>query len=178
MSTNSPCRETADEILEEYYKTIGGREAAFAESEKAARGKKRGRQSTGAQGAGTKRSRKSAAHPKDTSPPATKKWTPPSGSWEDEIDKIDACEEEGSGKLVVYLNWKNGHKTKHETAIIYKKCPQKVGTRTANSVLVLGRGLLTHVARCFSFTRNMSDMSRRRSCRPRPRRSRASPSKA
>lgn len=120
--------ETADEILEEYYKAIGGREAAFAESEKAARGKKRGRQSTGARGAAApaKRSRKNATHPGATSPPATKKWTPPSGSWEDEIEKIDACEEEGSGKLVVYLNWKNGHKTKHETAVIYKKCPQKM----------------------------------------------------
>lgn len=76
--------------------------------------------------AGTKRSRKSTTHPAATTPPATKKWTPPSGSWEDEIGTIDACEEEGSGKLVVYLNWKNGQKTKHETAIIYKKCPQKV----------------------------------------------------
>jgi hypothetical protein len=27
---------------------------------------------------------------------------------------------------VVYLIWKNGKKTKHETAVIYKKCPQKV----------------------------------------------------
>jgi Chromo shadow domain len=65
-----------------------------------------------------------------TSPPATKKWTPPSGSWENLIDQIDACEEEGSGKLVVYLGWKNGQKTKHDTSVIYKKCPQKVSTLT------------------------------------------------
>ena len=30
------------------------------------------------------------------------------------------------GKLMVFLNWKNGQKTKHTTEVIYKKCPQKV----------------------------------------------------
>ena len=108
---------------------MGGREAIFEETEKAARGKKRGRQSAGAQSAGTKRSRTTGSHPDSATPPATaKKWSPPSGSWEDDIEYIDACEEEGSGKLVVYLNWKNGQKTKHDTSVIYKKCPQKVGS--------------------------------------------------
>ncbi|KAJ4152030.1 hypothetical protein NW765_013562 [Fusarium oxysporum] len=51
---------------------------------------------------------------------------PPAGSWEEEIETIDACEDEGSGKLIVYLIWKNGRKTKHDTDVIYKKCPQKM----------------------------------------------------
>ncbi|KAG6996361.1 Chromatin-associated protein swi6 [Fusarium oxysporum f. sp. conglutinans] len=55
-----------------------------------------------------------------------KKWSPPSGSWEDEIEKIDACEEDENGKLIVYLIWKNGQKTNHGTQIIYEKCPQKM----------------------------------------------------
>lgn len=118
--------DTADEILTEYYRKIGGREAAFDESAKAAKGKKRGRQLGATQKAGAKRSRKNDTHPAASTPPATKKWTPPSGSWEDDIESIDACEEQGSGKLIVYLNWKNGHKTKHDTSIIYKKCPQKM----------------------------------------------------
>lgn len=121
------CRESAGDILEEYFNKIGGREAIFEETEKAARGKKRRRQSAGAQNAGTKRSRKKGSHPDSATPPAAaKKWSPPSGSWEDDIDVIDACEEESSGKLVIYLNWKNGQKTKHDTSVIYKKCPQKV----------------------------------------------------
>jgi chromobox protein 1 len=63
----------------------------------------------------------------DKTLPATEKdWSPPSGSWEDEIEIIDAREVGGNGKLVVYLIWKNGEKTKHDTQIIYKKCPQKV----------------------------------------------------
>jgi chromobox protein 1 len=62
-------------------------------------------------------------------PPASAKansWSPPSGSWDDHIESIDACEDESTGKLIVYLNWKNGQKTKHGTEVIYKRCPQKV----------------------------------------------------
>ncbi|KAM4062992.1 chromo shadow domain-containing protein [Hirsutella rhossiliensis] len=120
--------ESASEVLTEYYKQIGGRDKIFEESEKAARGKKRGRASSGgAAMTTTKRSRKNGLHPAESSPPATsKKWSPPAGSWEDEIESIDACEDEGSGRLVVYLIWKNGRKTKHDTSVIYKKCPQKM----------------------------------------------------
>lgn len=57
---------------------------------------------------------------------ATMSWKPPVGSWEDEIDRVDACERESDGRLVVYLVWKNGRKTRHETSVIYQKCPQKV----------------------------------------------------
>jgi hypothetical protein len=123
------CRESASEILEEYFAKIGGREKIFEQTEKASKTKKRRRTTNGTPSTTStaKRSRRSAAHPADTTPPATaKKWSPPAGSWEDEIETIDACEEEGSGKLVVYLIWKNGNKTKHDTQIIYKKCPQKV----------------------------------------------------
>lgn len=122
-------RESAAEILAEYFKNLGGREKIFEETEKAVKGKKRGRAAGGTPSTVSKRSRRSGAHPSESTPPlSAKKWTPPAGSWEDEIDLIDACEDEGSGKLVVYLVWKNGQKTKHDTSIIYKKCPQKVSS--------------------------------------------------
>ncbi|PHH87707.1 hypothetical protein CDD83_8510 [Cordyceps sp. RAO-2017] len=120
-------RESASEVLTEYYNRIGGRDKIFEESDKAVRGKKRGRASSSGTPATTKRSRKNGIHPAESTPPASaKKWSPPAGSWEDEIESIDACEDEGSGKLVVYLIWKNGRKTKHDTSVIYKKCPQKM----------------------------------------------------
>ncbi|KAJ4314221.1 hypothetical protein N0V84_009006 [Fusarium piperis] len=122
-------QESASEILADYFTKIGGREKIFEETEKASKTKKRRRATNGTPSTTStaKRSRRGAAHPADTTPPATaKKWSPPAGSWEDEIETIDACEEEGSGKLVVYLIWKNGNKTKHDTQIIYKKCPQKM----------------------------------------------------
>ncbi|KAF4504787.1 hypothetical protein G6O67_008195 [Ophiocordyceps sinensis] len=119
--------ESASEVLQQYYKRLGGRDRIFEESEKATRGKKRGRASGETSVTATKRSRKNGLHPAESSPPATsKKWSPPAGSWEDEIESIDACEDEGSGRLVVYLIWKNGRKTKHDTSVIYKKCPQKM----------------------------------------------------
>lgn len=116
-------------ILDEYFEAIGGREKIFEQTEKAARGKKRGRGASNAGGNATKRSRRNGTHPADSMPPASapKQWAPPAGSWEEDIATIDACEEESSGRLVVFLIWKNGMKTKHDTGVIYKKCPQKVG---------------------------------------------------
>ncbi|KAF4972329.1 hypothetical protein FZEAL_9617 [Fusarium zealandicum] len=122
-------QESASEALEEYLRSIGGREKIFEETNRAAKTKKRRRTVNGTPStvSTTKRSRRGDAHPSDSTPPATaKKWSPPAGSWEDEIETIDACEDEGSGKLIVYLIWKNGQKTKHDTDIIYKKCPQKM----------------------------------------------------
>ena len=134
--------------MNEYFESIGGREKIFEETEKAVKTKKRGRPSTGTPNAATKRSKKNGVHPSESTPPATvKKWSPPAGSWEDEIATIDACEDEGSGKLVVYLVWKNGHKTKHDTQVIYKKCPQKVGQSLARLLMAM----LTR-QRCFNFT--------------------------
>lgn len=122
------CRESAHVVLDEYFDRIGGRDAIFTQTEKASKGKKRGRGASNAGSTSTKRSKNNGSHPAESAPPATiqKAWAPPAGSWEDDIDTIDACEDEGSGKLVVYLIWKNGKKTKHETPVIYKKCPQKV----------------------------------------------------
>jgi chromobox protein 1 len=142
----------ATEVLQEYFAGVGGRQAILDQTEKA-KAKKRGR--TGSdQPAGTKRQRKNGVHPADTEPPATKKkWQPPSGSWEDDIENIDACEEEGGGKLVVYLNWKNGQKTKHETSVIYKKCPQKVSRGYTLNLFMWGLRLT--LSRCFNSTNDM-----------------------
>ncbi|KAM3513753.1 hypothetical protein MY11210_002566 [Beauveria gryllotalpidicola] len=127
--------ESANEVLEEYFNKIGGRDSIFQQTATAASGKKRGRKALGPGGSGSadptpvKRSRKSngAGHPGATSPPASSKpWSPPAGSWEDDIDTIDACQDEGTGQLMVYLVWKNGKKTRHTTSVIYAKCPQKM----------------------------------------------------
>ena len=119
-------RDSAADILTLYFEKVGGREKIFQQSEAAAKGKKRGRPQSATPTA-AKRSRKNGVHPADSALSATaKKWSPPAGLWEDDIEAIDACEDEGNGKLLVYLVWKNGQKTKHPTNVIYKKCPQKV----------------------------------------------------
>ncbi|KAH7109725.1 hypothetical protein B0J13DRAFT_462764, partial [Dactylonectria estremocensis] len=118
---------SGDEILNQYFDTIGGRDKIFEESDRAAKAKKDRQMTNGTFSTRPKRLQQNEAHVGDeTLLATTKQWNPPLGSWEDEIETIGACEEDDNGKLIVYLIWKNGQKTKHETQIIYKKCPQKV----------------------------------------------------
>lgn len=121
-------RENAAEILQEYFKSIGGREKIFEQTSSALKGRKRGRQSNSATPA-EKRSRKNG-HPADSTPPVTAKaveWKPPSGSWDEEVDTVDMCQDEENGTFIVYLTWKNGKKTQHPKEVVYRRCPQKVG---------------------------------------------------
>lgn len=122
-------RENASEALNEYLESIGGRDKLFAETAQALKTKKRGRASSSTPQTSGKRSKRNGDHPADSEPPLSAKaatWKPPPGSWEDHIAQLDACEDEETGKLMVYLTWKNGQKTQHETSVIYQRCPQKV----------------------------------------------------
>lgn len=130
-------RENAAEILQEYFKSIGGREKIFEQTTAALKGRKRGRQSNSATPA-EKRSRKNgnaSSHPADSTPPATAKqaaeWKPPSGSWDEEVDTVDMCQDEENGTFIVYLTWKNGKKTQHPKEVVYRRCPQKVRSKRA-----------------------------------------------
>ncbi|KAK7737086.1 hypothetical protein SLS63_002877 [Diaporthe eres] len=119
--------ENAAEILSEYFKSIGGREKIFEQTSSALKGRKRGRQSNSATPA-EKRSRKKG-HPADSTPPATARaveWKPPSGSWDEEVDTVDMCQDEENGTFIVYLTWKNGKKTQHPKEVVYRRCPQKM----------------------------------------------------
>jgi hypothetical protein len=53
---------------------------------------------------------------------------PPTGSWEENVQKIDMCSE--NGMLKVYLTWKGGEKTLHNIDQVYKRCPQRVRHKT------------------------------------------------
>lgn len=124
-------RDNAAGALAEYFKSIGGREKIFEQTNTALKARKRGRQSQSATPATpveTKRARKNG-HPKDTTPPASVKeleWKPPSGSWDDDVETVDMCQDEENGTFIVYLTWKNGKKTQHPKEVVYRRCPQKV----------------------------------------------------
>lgn len=122
-------RENAQSCLDEYFERVGGKDKIMAEIQNGLKNKKRSRPQSNTPTSTSKRSRKNGDHPGESSPPATAKavqWKPPAGSWEDQILELDACEDEEAGKLMVYLTWKNGARTQHETSVIYKRCPQKV----------------------------------------------------
>lgn len=90
------------------------------------KGKKRGRQSALGEDTPTngsaKKGRKSSPKDKSSSGASFK---PPSGSWEDAVVSIDACEGP-DGQVMVYLTWEGGAKSQHPLAAVYKRCPQKV----------------------------------------------------
>ncbi|RKF64414.1 Chromo domain-containing protein 2 [Erysiphe neolycopersici] len=127
--------ESASKMLNEYLASVGGKDLILADwAEKKAlaqsskKGKKRGRRSGGKSASSQKRRRTSDSHPALTSPPASAKITrfkPPTGSWEEEVTAIDACEGT-QGNMAVYLTWKGGHKSQHPLDQIYKRCPQKM----------------------------------------------------
>ena len=135
-------RENASSILDDYLASIGGRDKLYEDPSIAMKGKKRGRPSSSTPSATGKRLKKTGEHPADTEMPATAKavtWKPPAGSWEHEVAALDACEDEDSGKLMVYLTWKNGYKTQHETSVVYKHCPQKVKPPGASDAIQGGK---------------------------------------
>src|SRR6187402_1763651 len=103
IGANGFYRETASKILNEYRASVGGKELILSawrekKAEGGKKGKKRGRAGTGtAQAAtnGAKRSKKSKDHPTSATPPLSAshaEFKPPTGSWEDAVVAIDACE--------------------------------------------------------------------------------------
>ncbi|KAI2633246.1 heterochromatin protein one [Hypomontagnella submonticulosa] len=120
-------RENASEVLKEYLESVGGRDKILEDSKSATKTKKRGRPSAGGTPTNGAKRRRNGSHPASETPPTTgRAWKPPVGSWEDEVEAIDACHDEATGKLVVYLTWRNGHKTHHDTKAVYQRCPQKM----------------------------------------------------
>lgn len=138
-------RETASKVLNEYLAAHGGKDAIMAayEEKKATRldpagkrGKKRGRQPSGTPNINgtSKRAKKNSIHPRSTSPPASADradFKVPTGSWEEHVINIDACEGK-NGKVNVFLTWKGGEKSQHTLNQVYKRCPQKVCNAVPN----------------------------------------------
>lgn len=117
-------RETAADVLKEYYEDIGGRPEPKGT-------KRKGRASTAKSDTGTpasssKRSKQARDEPVD------KPWSPPPGSWEHDVSHIDTVEQSidpktGKEAKFAYIVWNNQKKTQHPLKHIYTKCPQKVG---------------------------------------------------
>jgi len=129
--------ETAQDVLKQYFKKIGGRPTKPTASNtkkskkrnlddvdtpKNARGSKKGKHEDTPEVANGKNKRASKAE---------QKWTPPAGSWENEVVDVDTIEEvldaaDGIMKRHAYVVWNNGNKTRHLLKVLNLKCPQKM----------------------------------------------------
>ncbi|KAH3914196.1 hypothetical protein HBI56_052130 [Parastagonospora nodorum] len=109
----------AIDVMNEYFDELGGR------PEPKGPGKRKGRPS-GANKSGSGTPASTAKRVKQD-----REWSPPHGSWEDDVDYIDTVEEKvdprtGELSKFAYLVWKNDKKTQHPLKHIYQKCPQKM----------------------------------------------------
>ncbi|KAL3491313.1 hypothetical protein BJX62DRAFT_237237 [Aspergillus germanicus] len=122
--------EGAKEVLDEYFKGLGGR----PEKPEPKKRKSMGRppKSTPEKPEPRKR-RKSRA---DTETDATEDkekekdskvpdWVPKSKNWENEVKAVDTIVRERDG-LVAFLHWNNDKKSKVSIEMCYEKCPRKM----------------------------------------------------
>lgn len=137
-------------MLKEYYDDIGGRPERPSKATKATKGTKRKDTTTTQSDAGTPAP--SSKRSKKATEPVEKAWSPPPGSWEDDVSHIDTVEQSidprtGKDAKFAYIVWNNQKKTQHPLKHIYTKCPQKVDHTQYQTTFCL-----TDSTRCSSTT--------------------------
>jgi len=117
------------QLIDAYWNERGGRPEITSSAQKRGSGRKHN-QSTPASEGGTKRRR----HSTDDDTPVRQKtngmnaWEPPKDlvSWDDKVANVETVEKTENGLVLVYLHWKDGHKSCHDTTVVYAKCPQRM----------------------------------------------------
>lgn len=134
------CRDGANDVLEGYYKKLGGRPKKPAAKPGPKHGPGRKRKSTADSKSVTpsavsstepKRRRKSA---KAEETPAESEsvvydenWIPKGNNWETELNQVDTIiRDSDSGGLYAFLLWNNGRRSRVSIESCYEKCPRKV----------------------------------------------------
>ncbi|CAG8526819.1 943_t:CDS:2 [Paraglomus occultum] len=112
----------AQNLVEEYWEGIGGR----PNTKTASKSKTNGDNSSKSAPTRSDFKRKRAIDLSDEGIDTDDDF-PPSywGSWEEEVENIETVEKTNEG-LFVYLHWKNGQRTVHDSREVNEKCPQKV----------------------------------------------------
>ena len=133
-------REGAKEILDEYFRKLGGRPEKPQPQPKKRKSMGRPPKSTPEKMPEPKKRRKSRAETATETPDeeqaddkdgnesdGTSTWMPKSRNWEGEVDSVETIiRQPGTSNLLAFLNWKNGKKSKVSIQLCYDKCPKKV----------------------------------------------------
>lgn len=130
------CREGANDVLEEYYKKLGGRPKKPAPKPGPKPGRKRKSTadsksvtSSAASSTEPKRRRKSAKAEETESDSLVydENWVPKSNNWEEELAQVDTIiRDSDNGGLYAFLLWNNGRRSRVSIESCYEKCPDKV----------------------------------------------------
>ncbi|KAL5339430.1 hypothetical protein BJX70DRAFT_152254 [Aspergillus crustosus] len=122
--------EGAKEVLEEYFRSLGGR----PEKPQAKKRKSMGRppKSTPEEKEKPEPKRRRKSRADEETPAAEEKetqqapeWMPKSKNWENEVKAVDTIVREGDA-LVAFLHWNNDRKSKVSIETCYEKCPRKM----------------------------------------------------
>ncbi|OOF99098.1 hypothetical protein ASPCADRAFT_204757 [Aspergillus carbonarius ITEM 5010] len=132
--------EGAKEILDEYFRKLGGRPEKPQPQPKKRKSMGRPPKSTPEKMPEPKKRRKSRAETATETPDeeqaddkdgnesdGTSTWMPKSRNWEGEVDSVETIiRQPGTSNLLAFLNWKNGKKSKVSIQLCYDKCPKKM----------------------------------------------------
>ncbi|THC90604.1 hypothetical protein EYZ11_009936 [Aspergillus tanneri] len=127
MEPEANLLEGAEDIVKEYFRSIGGRPQKQGRKRKSLGAAKQTLEK-----AEPKKRRKSRAD-QDTEGAAKKEkeeadgveWMPKSKNWENEVEHVDTIMRE-QGSLIAFLQWTNGKKSKVSIETCYEKCPKKM----------------------------------------------------
>ncbi|KAF7719660.1 Uncharacterized protein PECH_004159 [Penicillium ucsense] len=140
----SSLKSGAKQILDAYYKKIGGRprKNAAKPAPKAGPGRKRKsmndvkESSTSVQPAESKRLRQKSSAPaaEESAPePASEEeehdfsWTPKGKDWGSQLERVDTIiRDQETKSLYAFLLWKNGRRSRVELETCYDKCPRQM----------------------------------------------------
>ncbi|BCS04399.1 chromo domain-containing protein [Aspergillus luchuensis] len=142
--------EGAKDIVEEYFRVLGGRPEKPQPQTKKRKSMGRPPKSVPEKTPEPKRRRKSRAETTTESPEKeqadegesddTSTWVPSSRNWEKEVDTVETIiRQPGTSNLLAFISWKNGRKSKVSLEMCYDKCPKKM-LRFYESHLVFKEG--------------------------------------
>ncbi|OJJ77630.1 hypothetical protein ASPBRDRAFT_36853 [Aspergillus brasiliensis CBS 101740] len=129
--------EGAKDIVEEYFRVLGGRPEKPKPQSKKRKSTGRPPKSAAENTPEPKRRRKSRAETATESPEKeqgdggesdeTSTWVPSTRNWEKDVDTVETIiRQPGTSNLLAFISWKNGKKSKVNLQMCYDKCPKKM----------------------------------------------------
>lgn len=116
--------ETAKEVLDEYFKVVGGRPEKPTKKRKSM-----GAAASTPDRTPAKKARKSLGDSMNGTPEVEKaapEWIPKGKNWDKEVQVVETIVRQDDNNLYALLHWNNGKKSKVSIQQCYEKCPQKM----------------------------------------------------
>ena len=118
--------ESANDVLSDYYNSIGGRPAGDTIATRSSKSKSKKKKNSTSSISKPKQRAPPTKHPRSSDSELDMKWIPKGDFWDNQIDEVISLEQDPKEGLIVLANLKNGKSVKCATTEAYKKIPQKM----------------------------------------------------